>query len=105
MSAELQEKLNAFYESSQFTELVDEGFNEVDVDNSGSVDKSELAQAMKGLKDALAAEGVELPDITQEAIEQAMTGFDASGDGKLQKSEFSEFVKAVFNYAFEKMMG
>ena len=103
MSDDLRSKLDAFFDSSEFTSLVEEGFKEVDADNSGSVDKSELGQAMRGLKDALAAEGVELPEITQSAIDECMGGFDASGDGKLQKSEFSEFVKAVFNHAFSQM--
>ena len=96
--------MNIFFESEGFQAQVDQGFAECDSDDSGSIDKSELVKAMVEIKTAVAADGVELPEVDDAAVESCMSEFDKSGDGKLSKEEFYAFTRAVMEYALKQMM-
>ena len=54
---------------------------------------------MTELKNVVGEDGVKLPEINEEAVNEVMAEFDKNGDGKLQKSEFGAFTKAVMEYA------
>ena len=96
---EMKAFMDEFFNGPEFEGMIEEGFKECDTDGDGSVDKSELVKAMTELKNVVGEDGVKLPEINEEAVNEVMAEFDKNGDGKLQKSEFGAFTKAVMEYA------
>ena len=91
--AELMKMANAitavpFHLQREFTdsELVEfkRCFDQIDVDGSGAVDASEMAEALVSLGEVLPTD----------KVEQAIREVDANGNGEI---EFDEFVQMIFN--------
>eukprot|EP00565_Helicotheca_tamesis_P007927 CAMPEP_0185727060 /NCGR_PEP_ID=MMETSP1171-20130828/2848_1 /TAXON_ID=374046 /ORGANISM="Helicotheca tamensis, Strain CCMP826" /LENGTH=173 /DNA_ID=CAMNT_0028395555 /DNA_START=83 /DNA_END=604 /DNA_ORIENTATION=- len=64
-------------------------FDAVDVDCSGTIDKSELKNAMTKLGEE---EGYTAPEPTEEQVEETLKILDTNDDGVVDKKEFLQFV-------------
>jgi Ca2+-binding EF-hand superfamily protein len=70
--------------------LVDSRFNDIDKDNSGSI---EFREFLTNIKEYMKSLSIEISDST---IENHMNSFDTNNDGKLTKEEFkSYFIKTL----------
>ncbi|KAG2486785.1 hypothetical protein HYH03_014584 [Edaphochlamys debaryana] len=63
-----------------------EVFNQFDLDNSGALDRRELARMLQTL----------MPDLNQEQIEELRTMLDVDGDGVIALHEILECIKEAF---------
>ena len=70
------------------TQVAKEIFNAYDTDKSGYIERSELAEVLKGLHF-----GLGIPAPTNEDIDKELKRLDTNKDGKVSKTEFRVLVK------------
>ena len=91
----VQAAFDEWCETDEFKEAVDSIFNDFDLDDSGSVEKSELTLVSKMMAPEFEKQGLKSPEVTDEQIESTFTELDVNNDGKLSKEEMGPFVKKL----------
>lgn len=81
-----------------FGPLVDQTFSDADTDKSGYVEKSELAEVLKGLHF-----GLGIPAPTQDDIDKELKRLDTNKDGKISKNEFRVLVKDLAMHCIDSL--
>jgi len=79
---------DASAEDQKFQSMCKSAFEEIDKDNSGSIDVKELEQALIRM-----AQKNSLPAPSKQDIQDALKVFDKNKDGKIQFKEFLEVTK------------
>ena len=80
---EIKEFMDSFFNGPEFENMVEEGFKECDADEDGGIDKTELVKAMNEITNVVGEDGVKLPEVNEDAVNEVMGEFDKNGDGKL----------------------
>ena len=96
MEAELQNEMNAFFESEDFNGECKKQFDSYDNDASGYLEKSEVTTVLKELVAILPTEKGKSLEVTDKDVEDAMADLDTNADGKLSLDEFKNFAKMIF---------
>ena len=74
----------------KLAEVCQAAFGAVDTDASGSINATELMNAMKAM-----STDAGIPEPSQEQCDEAMKALDTNNDGKICLEEFSALVKAI----------
>ena len=76
-------------------------FADFDLDESGSVDKTELSIVTRMLASQFEEKGLKNPTITYEMIDAAFNEMDTNNDGGLTRQEMAPFIKLLIAYLVE----
>ena len=81
-----------------FGPIVDNAFQEADINSNGFVEKKELAVLLKKIRDNLG-----FPPPTEKDIKNEMERLDKNKDGKISKEEFRVLVKELTMFSIEQL--
>lgn len=96
--AQKEEAKRKILSEEVFGPLVDQTFSDADTDKSGYVEKSELAEVLKGLHF-----GLGIPAPTQDDIDKELKRLDTNKDGKISKTEFRVLVKDLAMHCIDSL--
>ena len=98
MSSSKEKIKKEVLDEKNFGPLVDKIFQQNDVNNSGYIEKNELAELLNNL-----FEQWNLPRLKNEQIEAELKRLDKNKDGKISKKEFRVLVKEITLYTISKL--
>ena len=81
-----------------FEEVARAAFKETDINNSGSIDHSELKKLLIKVKDELGFE----EDVTDEDVSEAISSLDKNNNSQLEYDEFRKFFIGLYIIRNEK---
>ena len=85
-------------QESVFGPMVDKTFADADLDNSGFVERAELAILLKSIHATLS-----IPAPTEEEINNELKRLDLNKDGKISKQEFRTLVKDLAMFTIDQI--
>ena len=98
MSSSKEKIKKEVLDEKNFGPLVDKIFQQNDVNNSGYIEKHELADLLNNLFDQW-----KMPRMTNEQVEAELKRLDKNKDGKISKKEFRVLVKEITLYTISKL--
>ena len=81
-----------------FGPMVDKSFGDADLDNSGFIEKNELAILLKSIHLSL-----NIPPPSKDDIDKELKRLDTNSDGKISKEEFRALVKDLALFSIDNM--
>ena len=98
MSTSKEKIKNEVLDEKNFGPLVDKIFQQNDLNNSGYIEKQELAELLNNLFDQW-----KLPRLNNDQIDAELKRLDKNKDGKISKKEFRALVKEITLYTISKL--
>ena len=98
MSTSKEKIKNEVLDEKNFGPLVDKIFQQNDLNNSGYIEKQELAELLNNLFDQW-----KLPRLNNDQIDAELKRLDKNKDGKLSKREFKTLVKDLALFSIENL--
>ena len=98
MSTSKEKIKNEVLDEKNFGPLVDKIFQQNDLNNSGYIEKQELAELLNNLFDQW-----KLPRLNNDQIDAELKRLDKNKDGKISKKEFRVLVREITLYTISKL--
>ena len=95
MAEMIEQVLN---DEAMMKELCKEAFEEVDKDNSGEIDESELESIMKKM-----SKKMKIDPPTKEDVKDILNSLDSDHSGKLNLEEFSKFMYLILTATLQAL--
>ena len=97
-SAQREEAKRKLMDEQVFAPLLEQTFNDADVDKSGFIEKDELTEVLKGLHF-----GLGIPAPTKIGVEKELKRLDTNNDGKISKDEFRVLVREIALHCIDNL--
>ena len=95
------------FESEEFDNICKKDFADYDKNESGHIERGELRKWLDDLRNEMEkicpGQGVEKIQVTDENVNDILSGLDIDGDERLNFEEFKELAKMVYSTLFSAM--
>ena len=102
MSSADVEAVRELLDSEEFINLAKESFDEVDIDQSGYLERDEMDQLCEQLYDVMIDSGYTVEKPTKRDVDKFFNQTDTSGDGRISLEEYIYMIKLLFTYCAKR---